>query len=267
MKNKGLFCAYSKIMILTDTHTHIYYEEDSFNRAELINRCLQNEVTRLFLPNVDQDSIAPMSSLVDTYPTYCFPMIGLHPCSVKDDYLIVLKKMYEYASRKNYVAIGEIGIDLYHDRTFLEQQKHTFSIQLNWAIELNLPIAIHCRNAFEEVYQILKFFKGNIKGIFHCFSGSLEQAKRIIDLGFYLGIGGVLTYKNSGLVSVVEEVALTNIVLETDAPYLTPVPHRGKPNESAYLIYVAEKIADIKGTSIQEVADITTQNSVNIFGV
>lgn len=254
-------------MILTDTHTHTYYEEDPELRKQLIQRCLDNQVSRLFLPNVDSKSIALIDTLCNEYPTHCFRMLGLHPCDVKDGFeqeLAIIKKATE--GRKVY-AIGEIGIDLYWDKSTLDMQRIAFTEQINWAKSLALPIVIHCREAFDEVFEILEQQKDEkLRGIFHCFTGNLEQAKRAIELGFYLGIGGVVTYKKAGLDSVLKEIDLKDIVLETDSPYLAPVPHRGKKNESAYLVHVADKVAEIYETTIEHIAEVTTANSVKIFG-
>jgi TatD DNase family protein len=255
-------------MIITDTHTHLYYERDQEKRAELVKRCLDNEVSRLFLPNVDIDSVDMIKELNAEFPENTFPMLGLHPCNVKDDYLNTLQSIQQSMDSFKIVAIGEIGIDLYWDKSTLEIQKEAFKIQIGWAKSLNMPIVIHCREAFDEVYEVLLAAKDEkLRGIFHCFTGTIEQANLIIDLGFYLGIGGVVTYKNSGLDKVIEQIALENIVLETDSPYLSPAPFRGKPNESSYIIYILEKIADIKHLKTAEVAQITTENSKLIFGV
>lgn len=231
-------------------------------------RCKENNITRLFLPNVDLASVPLVFSLVKTYPDICFPMLGLHPCSVKADWQNVLSAIKAAAHEPSIVAIGEIGIDLYWDKTTLTEQIQAFHEQIAWAKSLKLPIVIHCREAFEEVFQVLEEERGNdLRGIFHCFAGNVQQAHQAIDLGFYLGIGGVLTYKNSGLDQVVSEIDLKHIVLETDSPYLTPVPFRGKPNESSYLIYVARKVAELHQTSLENVAAITTANSMQVFGV
>jgi TatD DNase family protein len=233
-----------------------------------MQRCLDNQVQRLFLPNVDSESISMVSDLVSEYPELCFAMLGLHPCDVKENYITELGLIRQAIARNKIYAIGEIGIDLYWDKTTLTIQQEAFREQISWAKELNLPIVIHCREAFDEVYELLLSEKDEkLRGIFHCFTGTKEQADLIVDLGFYLGIGGVVTYKNSGLDKVVQQLDLKNIVLETDSPYLTPVPFRGKPNESSFLTYIAQKVADIKEVSIEIVADITTENSKNIFGV
>lgn len=262
-------------MVLTDTHTHLYYEKDTAAQADLMQRCFNNQISRLFLPNVSSQSIDLVFNLAAAFPDNCFPMLGLHPCDVKasnEDGLNAYTKELDiikgYINQRKIYAIGEIGLDLYWDKTTLEIQKEAFRIQIGWAKKLNLPIVIHCREAFEEIYEILlEEHDEKLRGIFHCFSGDLAQATKITDLGFYLGIGGVVTYKNACLDKVVAEVSLDKLVLETDSPYLTPVPYRGKPNESSYLIYIAQKVADLHHTSIEEVARITTENSKNVFNI
>ena len=255
-------------MLLTDTHTHLYYETDPQKRADLMQRCFDSHTNRLFLPNVDVESVAQVFDLVNAYPNNVFPMLGLHPCSVKDDWEQVLAAIKASHQNHKIYAIGEIGIDLYWDKTTLPQQIAAFKQQIAWAKGLQLPIVIHCRDAFDEVFEVLEQEQGDdLRGIFHCFTGNLEQAQKVIDMGFYLGIGGVVTYKNAGLDKILPQIDLSHIVLETDSPYLTPVPHRGKPNESSYLIYVAQKVADVYQTSLERVADITTANSKKIFGV
>ncbi|MCJ8211375.1 TatD family hydrolase [Mucilaginibacter sp. RS28] len=256
-------------MVLTDTHTHFYYERDMAKREAMLQRCLDNKVSRLFLPNVDAESVELIWQLTEAYPQYFFAMLGLHPCDVKPGWEAQLEKIKQgLLPGKKIYAVGEIGIDLYWDKTTLAEQVKAFEQQIAWANELDLPIVIHCRNAFDEVFEVLQRNKTEkLRGIFHCFSGTEEQAHQTIGLGFYLGIGGVVTYKNSGLDKVVENISLDYIVLETDAPYLTPVPYRGKPNESSYLKFVAEKIADLHHTDTETVARITTENSVRIFGV
>ncbi len=255
-------------MILTDTHTHLYYEKDRAQLDQLMQRALGNQVSRFFLPNVDVESIPLVMNLAKNYPEHCFPMLGLHPCDVKADFREQLQTIHDQIPNQPIYAIGEIGIDLYWDKSTLENQLEAFRTQIGWAKKLNLPIVIHCRDAFDEVYQVLLAENDEkLRGIFHCFTGSLEQAHKIIDLGFYLGIGGVVTYKNAGLDSVVAQIPLEHLVLETDSPYLTPVPFRGKPNESSYLIHVAQKVADLHQTSVAKLAEITTENSIKIFGI
>ena len=255
---------------LTDTHTHIYYtiESDLPKFEEQIQRCVDNNISRLFLPNVDSESIASVLASVAAYPANCFAMMGLHPCSVKENYLDELKTIEQAIQSHKIYAIGEIGIDLYWDKSTLAWQQEAFRTQINWAKSLGLPIDIHCREAFDEVFEILEELNDDkLFGIFHCFTGTLEQAKRAIDLGFKLGIGGVVTYKKAGLDLVVKEIDLRHIVLETDAPYLAPTPFRGKENESSYLYHIAQKVADLHEISIDKVAEITTQNSKDIFGI
>lgn len=255
-------------MILTDTHTHIYYETDPVKQEAQIQRCLQNNISRLFLPNVDSKSIPLVFGMAKNYPQNCFPMMGLHPCDVEENYEDELALIAEAITHHKIYAIGEIGIDLYWDKSFLQQQQDVFNQQIEQAKKLRLPIVIHCRDAFDEVFEILDHQKGNdLRGVFHCFTGDLQQAHRAIDLGFYLGIGGVVTYKKAGLDQVVEQIDLKDLVLETDSPYLAPVPRRGKPNESSYLIHIAQKVADLKKTSLEEVAKITTANSHKVFGI
>ncbi len=262
------------MITLTDTHAHLYSSEFDADRNEMIKRAIQLGVKRFFLPNIDEESIIPMLQLMKDYPDKCFGMMGLHPCSVNENVDEQLQNIEQALNIQKFVAIGEIGIDLYWDKTFFEQQQLAFKTQCLWALERDLPIAIHCRNAMQEIITILEELKATtgykdklFKGIFHCFSGSNEEAKKLIEYGFYLGIGGVLTYKNSGLDKAIEDIDLKHIVLETDAPYLAPVPHRGKRNESAFLRHVAEKLAELKQCSLHEVAEVTTQNSIHIFGV
>ncbi|MFD1166931.1 TatD family hydrolase [Sphingobacterium daejeonense] len=257
-----------KNQTLTDTHTHIYYQAGTPVLKEQMERCLQNGITRLFLPNVDVDSIEKVFETVKAYPNHCFPMLGLHPCDVKENYQDQLDQIYSKIQQSTIYAIGEIGIDLYWDKSTLAIQQDAFAQQINWAKDLGLPISIHCREAFDEVFEVLDAHADErLFGIFHCFTGTLEQAQRAIKLGFKLGIGGVLTYKKSGLDAVVKEIDLEHIVLETDAPYLAPVPFRGKENESSYLIHIAQKLADIHETGIDKVAEITTNNSKNVFKI
>lgn len=255
-------------MLLTDTHTHIYYEIDPEKQALLVDRCFANDVKRLFLPNVDVNSIPMIDALVSKYPENCFAMAGLHPCDVKEGFEAQLATIYKSITNRKIYAIGEIGIDLYWDKSTLAIQQDAFRTQINWAKELDLPIVIHCREAFDEVFEVLEALNDEkLRGIFHCFTGDLGQAKRVISLGFYLGIGGVVTYKKAGLDLVLADIPLNNIVLETDSPYLAPVPFRGKPNESSYLTYIAQKVADIYQLSLDEVAAVTTKNSEDIFGI
>ena len=233
-----------------------------------MQRCIDNNITRLFLPNVDAASVSLVYGLANEYPQYCYPMLGLHPCDVKENWEEELSAIMNAHQQNRIYAIGEIGIDLYWDKTHLKEQVDAFVKQINWAKSLDLAIVIHCRDAFDEVYEVLKGEADEkLRGIFHCFGGTVEQAQKVIDLNFYLGIGGVVTYKNSGLDKVIPEIDLKHIVLETDSPYLTPVPFRGKPNESSYLVYIAQKVAELHQTSLEKVAEVTTENSRLVFGI
>jgi len=255
-------------MLLTDTHTHLYYETDEEKLAELMQRCFDNKVERLFLPNVDVASIAQIDQMVKKYPLNCFAMAGLHPCDVKEDYELVLDEICQSMVDREVYAIGEIGIDLHWDKTTLEIQRMAFKEQIKWAKDMELPIVIHCREAFDEVFEVLETEKGpDLRGILHCFTGNIDQALQAIELGFHLGIGGVVTYKKSGLDEVLKHIPLAKIVLETDSPYLAPVPFRGKPNESSYLLHIAEKVSEIYHISLEEVAAVTTANSRQIFNI
>lgn len=255
-------------MLLTDTHTHIYYHAGTTKLQENLQRCFDNDIQRLFLPNVNSASIKPVFDTAAAYPDHCFPMLGLHPCDVKENYVEELEIIRKSLETYKVYAIGEIGLDLYWDKSTLEIQKKAFRTQVQWAKELNLPIDIHCRDAFTELFELLEeLHDDKLFGVLHCFTGSLEQANRAIELGFALGIGGVVTFKKAGLDQVVKEIDLKHIVLETDAPYLAPVPFRGKENESSYLIYIAQKVADLHQISIEKVAEITTENSKRIFGI
>ena len=255
-------------MVLTDTHTHLYYEADPAARNAMMQRCIDQQITRLFLPNVDAASVPMVADLVQNYPQNCFPMLGLHPCSVTKNWERELQEIKVIWGDQKYYAVGEIGIDLYWAQDFLAEQQAAFRAQIQWAKEASLPIVIHCRAAFNEVFSILKEeHDKKLGGIFHCFSGDLTQANQIIDLGFYLGIGGVVTYKNAGLDKVVQQIDPKYLVLETDSPYLPPVPFRGKPNESAYLAYIAQKIADLHQVSVEKIAETTTLNSEKVFGI
>jgi len=255
-------------MILTDTHTHLYLEDFASDRDLLIKDAMEKGVQRFFLPNIDSSSVEDLHRLSEKYPAQCFPMMGLHPCSVKENWKDEIALVEKLLAEKKYVAVGEIGMDLYWDKTFVRQQEEAFRIQIDLANKYKLPVSIHSRESFEEIYHILLDKKKEQPcGVFHCFTGNADQARRAISLGFYLGIGGVVTFKNSGLDKVVAEIGIENLVLETDAPYLAPVPFRGKRNLPEYIVKVAEKIADVTGISVEDVATITTQNSKKIFGI
>ncbi|GAB4145385.1 MAG: TatD family hydrolase [Bacteroidia bacterium] len=256
-------------MILTDTHAHLYSDKYQSDRDDMIKRAVDAGVTRLFLPAIDRESHEKLDALSGAYPEHCFPMMGLHPTSV--DKNTIDQELQEIESRLKsgkYCAVGEIGIDLYWDKSQADLQKEVFALQIDWAKQLGLPIAIHSRNAFYECYEIVKAKQdGTLKGIFHCFSDGIIEAELVAELGgFMMGLGGVLTFKNSGLDKVAEATDIKHFVLETDAPYLAPVPHRGQRNESAYIIHVAEKLASIKNMTTENVARITTANSVQLFG-
>ncbi len=254
-------------MSLTDTHTHLYSKEFNVDRHLLIQKAIDSGITRFLMPNIDGQSIKELLQTEKQFPSICFAMMGLHPCSVKADYQQELQQIEHWLSCRKFIAIGEIGMDLYWDKTFLEQQQDAFRKQIRLSKKYDLPYVIHSRNSFDEVMEIVSEFKEEkIKALFHCFSGSVEQAQQVVALGnFKLGIGGVVTFKNSGLDKVVEAIDLKHLVLETDAPYLAPVPHRGKRNEPNYLLLIAKKVAEIKNISLEEVATITTQNASAIF--
>lgn len=255
-------------MILTDTHAHLYSEEFKDDRNTMVKRALDARVRKLFLPNIDIHSIQPMLDLVWEFPDNCFPMMGLHPCSVDEHVEAQLFQIQKWFKKRKFYAVGEIGLDFYWSVEFKDAQIMAFKKQIQWAIQLNLPINIHSRNSTTEVIEILQQMKHpDLRGIFHCFSGDATQAQEVVNLGFYLGIGGVLTYKKSTLPAAIAHIDLNHLVLETDAPYLAPDPFRGKRNESAYLIHVAQKLADLKNTSVENVANITTGNATKIFGV
>jgi TatD DNase family protein len=253
-------------MIITDTHTHLYSEQFDDDRVEVVERALAAGVTRFFIPAIDSSYTKSMYALESRYPNNMFLMTGVHPTHVKDDYLEELAHIKEQLNLREFVAIGEIGIDLYWDRSTLKLQQEMFRLQIQLAKQYKLPIVIHCRDAFEEVFQILEEAKGpELFGIFHCFTGTLEQAQKVISFNMKLGIGGVVTFKNGKINQFLKQISLDHIVLETDAPYLAPVPCRGQRNESSYILNVLEKLSDIYSMSSLEIASITTKNSKSIF--
>jgi TatD DNase family protein len=255
-------------MQLIDTHTHLYLPEFDTDRDEVINRAIGNGVSKMLLPNIDMQSVDPMLSVVNRYPGICYPMTGLHPTSVKEDYVSQLDKLENLITEHKFVAVGEIGIDLFWDKTFLKEQLISFRRQIAFASENNLPVVIHSREAFPEVFSVLEEFKGTaLKGVFHAFSGSVEDAGKALEMGFKLGIGGIVTFKNSGLDMVVKEIRPENIILETDSPYLAPAPYRGKRNESSYICIINKKLADIYGINEEVIASITYANSVSLFNL
>jgi TatD DNase family protein len=255
-------------MNFIDTHAHLYLDDFRTDIDDVIKRALNAGVSKFVLPNIDASSIAAMHNLADRYPGKCFPLMGLHPTSVRADFLVELETILNRLAAYPYYAIGEIGIDLYWDKTYKNEQINVFTLQLDYAEKNNLPVVIHARESFKEIMDIVKMPKyAGIKGIFHAFTGDAHLAKEIIQLGYKLGIGGILTFKNSGLAETIRSVDLEHIVLETDSPYLAPFPYRGKRNESSYIRYVAEILAKIKGVSIEEVASTSTRNAEQIFSI
>lgn len=254
--------------MLVDTHCHLYLEEFKTDIAEIIKRADAEGIKFFYLPGIDSAEIDNILLLEKKFPGKCIAMMGLHPCSVKANYLDELAIVAAWFSKRKFAAVGEIGLDFYWDKTYTEQQYKAFRMQIELSLQYNLPVVIHTRNAMQETIDVVKeYVPRGVRGIFHCFGGSYENAKEIIDTGFYLGIGGVVTYKNSGLAEVLNKIDLKHLVLETDSPYLTPLPFRGKRNESSYLKYVAEKLAQIKNVTVEDVAAITTLNAEKIFGL
>ena len=255
-------------MNLIDTHCHIYGKDFDKDLPAVIERAENEGVSKFYLPGIDSSVIDRMLQTEQQYPGKCLAMMGLHPCSVNAGYRQELALVEEWLGRRRFAAVGEIGLDFYWDKTFMEQQYDAFRQQLELARQHDLPAVLHSRDSLDESIGVVRSLQdGRLSGIFHCFGGTLEQAQKIIDLGFYLGIGGVVTYKNAGLGPVIEQLSLDHIVLETDAPYLTPVPFRGKRNESSYLTYVVQKLSELKQVPEEEVAAITTRNAQKIFGV
>lgn len=255
-------------MIVTDTHTHLYSEAFDEDRDVVIQRALDQGVKRFFIPAIDSTYTDAMLDLRKNHPDCMFLMMGLHPTHVKENYLNELKHVEEMLSKDEFCAIGEIGMDLFWDKAFVKEQKEAFRYQIKLAKQYALPIVIHCRDAFDEVFDVLEEEKGeNLFGIFHCFTGTIEQAHKAISYNMKLGIGGVVTFKNGKIDAFLSQIPLKHIVLETDSPYLAPAPHRGKRNESAYLSHVLEKIATVYDVSINEIARVTTENSKNVFGI
>lgn len=254
-------------MYIIDTHTHLYLEEFKTDIDEVIKRALEEGVSHFYLPNIDSTSIPHLLALEKRFLGKCIALMGLHPCSVNENYKEELKTVAGWLQKRPFAGIGEIGLDYYWDKTFIPQQKEVFQQQIEWGLQFNYPIIIHSRDSLNDCIDIVgKNQNGKLKGIFHCFGGTIDEARKIIDLGFLMGIGGVITYKNSGLSEVVKQIPLEHLVIETDAPYLTPVPFRGKRNEPSYCKYIVETLAKAKETTIQEVAVQTTKNAVNLFG-
>ncbi len=255
-------------MQLIDTHIHLYASEFNEDRDEIIRDAQEKSIQYFLMPNIDSSSKDAMLHLTEQYEDQCFAMMGLHPCSVKENFRKELKTVETELKKGIYYGVGEIGLDLYWDLKFVKEQEEALKIQLQWAAETNLPAVIHSRESTQQIIEIIQSLKlKNLKGIFHCFTGTPEQAKTIIDLGFHLGIGGVLTYKNSGLDKTIADINLRHLVLETDAPYLPPTPHRGKRNLPAYLFLIAEKLAWVKNVSLEEVAERTSENAIELFEI
>ena len=255
-------------MILTDTHTHLYSEAFDEDRDEVIKNAMDLGVERFFIPAIDSTYTKAMLALEEAYPENMFLMMGLHPTHVKENFREELRHVEEMLGKRKFYAVGEIGIDLFWDKTFLKEQQEAFQFQIRLAKKYNMPIVIHCRDSFDEIFEILEIEKGEgLFGIFHCFTGTMDQAKKAISYNMKLGIGGVVTFKNGKIDTFLNELDLRHIVLETDSPYLAPVPYRGKRNKSAYIIKVLEKLSEIYGRDQKEIAEITTQNAIEIFGI
>lgn len=255
-------------MILIDTHSHVYLPEFDGDRQSVIERADKAGIVKILMPAIDSDTHGNMLNTEKQFAKNCLSMMGLHPCSVKENYNVELSIVEDHLAKREFIAVGETGLDFYWDVAFRDQQYDAFQRQIGWALQYDIPVVIHSRNSTVEcINTIAKHQQGKLKGVFHCFSGSLQQAQQIIDLGFYLGIGGVVTFKNSGLDKVMKDIELKHVILETDAPYLAPIPFRGKRNEPAYISYVTKKLADIKEMSIEEIAAITTSNAKKLFGI
>lgn len=253
-------------MKFIETHAHIYSKKFSEDVTAVVERSIEAGIDKIFMPNIDLESIEGMLALEQRFPGHCYPMLGLHPCDVDKNFEKILAEMEKWWDKHTFYGVGETGIDLYWDKTYLEEQKAALKIQVDWAKEKQLPLILHCRESLDETIELLEpMADKRLTGIFHCFSGTLAQAKQIIEMGFYLGIGGTLTYKNSGVGAVIGELGPEHLVLETDSPYLAPVPFRGKRNSPEYIPYIAEKMAKFTGFSIAEVSEITNRNALKVF--
>ncbi|WP_237363611.1 TatD family hydrolase [Vibrio marisflavi] len=251
---------------MIDTHAHIYASEFDQDRDVVVQRALDQGIDKILLPNIDVESIEPMLNTESAYPNVCRSMMGLHPCYVSADVKETLETIHSWFDKHNFIAVGEIGIDLYWDKTFRKEQEWAFTTQLSWAKEKKLPVVIHTRDSMDETLALLsKEQDGSLKGVFHCFGGSVDQAKAINDLGFHVGLGGVSTFKNGGMDKVIPDLDMNFVILETDCPYLAPVPHRGKRNEPAYTQLVAHRVAELRGISIEDVDQLTTHNAKTLF--
>jgi TatD DNase family protein len=255
-------------MTLIDTHSHIYMVDFDKDRQAMMERSEKAGIINILMPAIDSTTHAEMMKLEEQFPQKCYAMMGLHPCSVLGNYDKELNMIEDHLGKKKFIAMGETGLDFYWDVTYKDQQYDAFQRQIEWALKYDIPVVIHSRNSIDEcISMIVKNQNGKLKGVFHCFSGSLQQAQQIIDLDFYLGIGGVITFKNAGLDIIMKDIDMKHVVLETDAPYLAPVPFRGKRNEPAYVSYVVQKLADVKSKNIEEIAAITTANAQKLFGL
>ena len=255
-------------MFFVDTHTHIYDKEFDADRAEVVQRAVENGVQMLLLPNVDVSTIAPMLDTFGQFPEHCRVMMGLQPEEVREDYKKVMACIEKELEKDIYIGVGEIGLDFYWDTSFEKQQQEVFELQLDWAKQLKLPVSIHARNAFDKMRSILeKKQDGGLRGVMHCFNGTLDEAKAYLDLGFHLGLSGVTTYKSCPVKDFLSELPLERIVLETDAPYLSPVPHRGKRNEPSFMVDTARRIAEIRQCPLEEIAEVTTENALGLFNL
>lgn len=254
-------------MILIDTHTHLFLEHFDEDRASVVENAMKNGIKKMFLPNIDSTTTEKVVQMAKDYPSVCYPLIGLHPTSVKKDYKEELKQLKYWLQKEKFYGIGETGIDLYWDKTFIKEQQEAFKFQIKLAKQTGLPLIIHARDSFDEIFAIVdKLNDEQLKGVFHSFTGTAEQAEKILSYkGFKIGVGGIVSFKNSGLADVVAKIGMKHLILETDSPYLAPTPKRGKRNESSYLTYIAQKIADIYGTDIETVAKITTGNAEKLF--
>ncbi len=250
-----------------DTHAHLYLQQYDEDIDDTIGQALQAQVTKIFLPNIDSSTISALNGLSDSYEM-CYPMMGLHPCSVKENYQEELALAASWLDKRKYYGIGETGIDLHWDTTFKKEQIEAFETQISWAIDRELPIIIHSRKSLDLTIDIIASNKHDkLTGIFHCFNGSIDQCKRVLDCNFFMGLGGVITYKNAGLEDMIGYMPMSHMVLETDAPYLSPVPYRGKRNQSSYIPYIAEKISQVKGMDIADIRQDTTNNALNLFKI
>jgi TatD DNase family protein len=253
-------------MALIDTHSHIYLPQFDEDRVAVVERSLEEGVVKIFLPNIDSSTIGPMLSLCNQYPSLCYPMMGLHPTSVKEGFEKEMERVAVQLQEREFIGIGECGIDLYWDKAYAEQQKEVFSQQIRWALEYDLPLVIHARESFQEIYAVLeKEWQSGLKGVFHSFTGTRDDVDRINAFGFMFGINGIATFKNSGLDKIIPQIGSDKILLETDSPYLAPVPKRGKRNESSYLVHIAQNVAGVLGLEISELSEATAQNALALF--